>query len=480
MQQGANGQMSHQTYWCNNVTPQTCAWRTYEVLDPIGGASIGSSGDYGTTFQYDAIGRLASNTAAFPGVKTDFTGTATKSYDAENRLSSDAYASWSNSTTGICGKSGASNARSSFTLTYSWGPHGHPVLFSDSSVGIAETLHWDGDQLAFTTNNAGQLDDLKFGTLADYTPRDQTYQNLTFWDRDLFGSIASSHNSSGYGVWTASSPYHNDCILADAPHDSISFSGPTSFGWSVGSQYRYRYNGLLLDFSGDGLTDGFNNTNGVRTLTNENSSWTVPDPYAGIPKAPSTQKAYVYATNNPVANGDSSGFLSKTQQAQLGRYFSRYDWNHGPIACTIFITSAYAQALGIDLQALVSEDYYGPLRGNPLGVLSPLLKGYQRQGFETGHPEWWVPNLHNYFQRVGELHSWTGNSGLEVGDILFVGPRVTIVNAAYPLAESYIDIDHVATVISVNSKGEILEIVEGTGADAKRKSWKEFLQAMQA
>jgi len=476
-QHGENGQMNHDQYYCDtSVSPPSCSWiSNHDAVDLVGGAITSSGSDYYASFTYDSIGRLTTNTQAFPGVKFPYTGTATKTYDAENRLTSDGYSNWSASVAGICGAKSLSTVRASFALSYSWGAHGHPVQFSDSSLGTTETLHWDGEELAFTTNSAGQLDDLKYAGLADYTPRDSTYAGITFWDRDLSGAITSSHNATGHGTWTASDVNHNGCVEADAPGDSAGFAGPSSFGWVSGQAYRYRYNGLLLNYTSDGFTDGFNNTNGVRTLSNSSAQWATPDAFGGVPTAPQSQKSYVYAANNPASEDDPSGYLTQGQQNQLGQYFSNYNWSQGPVACTTFMVNAYSQALGINLQQLVSQDYFG---NNPLGPVSILFKGYDLHGFNSGHPELWVPNLHNYFEREGEITNWTGNTGMQVGDILFVGPRLGANPNPDGPSDFGIDIDHVAVVEQVGKNGAILTIVEGTGEDAKVRSWQEFVAAM--
>ncbi|HEY0396300.1 MAG TPA: DUF6531 domain-containing protein [Candidatus Elarobacter sp.] len=476
---GANGVMLHDTYQCTNTTPRQCGWTdNADAPDLLGGAITSSdpaaftgTPDFPATFSYDAAGRLSQNTQTFQAGLGQYVGTANKTYDAEDRLTSDAYSDWSNQTNGVCGaRTTPSSPSASFTYTYDWGANGHPVRFHDSRLGTTETLHWDGDQLAFTTSASGQLDDLKYGNDADLTPLDTSYRGLTVWDRDPFGAIASSHNSTGHATWTAAGSAHNGCALRDAPPDSQGFQGPASFGWTSGVAYRYKYNGLLVNLASDGFSDDFNKINGVRTLTDSNSSWTVPDTFAGVPSAPATQKSYVYAADNPASNEDPSGFLSASQQAQMGAYFRAYQFGGGHFDCTAFVVQAYAQGIHIDLRSLVSEDYYGPR-----GPLSALEKGYDLNGYRSGHPELWVPNLHQYFQRMGELHAWQGNNGgSQVADVLFVGPARTSAGV------TWIDIDHLAVVMSVDSSGRITKIAEGTGdGGTKVRTWAEFVKAME-
>jgi hypothetical protein len=52
-----------------------------------------------------------------------------------------------------------------------------------------DTLHWNGGVLLFTTNSAGQLDDIKIGAQGDILPLDSGYKGLTFYDRDPSGGV---------------------------------------------------------------------------------------------------------------------------------------------------------------------------------------------------------------------------------------------------------------------------------------------------
>ena len=477
-QHGNNGVMQHDLWAC--TTGNVCSWNSAgELVDLFSGAVTyadyvppGSDNDLTSSYQYDTIGRLNRTLQDFPGNRFSYTGTSTKTYDAEDRLTSDSYSNWGEPT-GYCGQTtrGATPKMTDRTLSYDWGPDGHPVRYSDSSRGTTETLHWEGSSLSFTTNSAGQLDDLKFGNMADYTPRDQTYAGLTFWDRDPFGTIASAHNGTGFGMWTASSAAHGACTISGAPGDSAGYVGPASFGWVAGQTYRYQSKGLLLGFTADGISDGFNNTNGVRTLSGQSQAWTVPDPYVGVPESPQSQKSYVYAANNPASNGDPSGYLSVAQQQMLGAYLQQYKYAENAVddrACTSFIVHAYQQAIGINLHDLIAEDY----KVNP--------NGYEWGGFH-GRGELRVGNLHNYFYHMGELHAWDGNVNKRVGDWIFFkqthkeysGETGGLIEWTEPLV-------HMVTVSKVNANGEILEIAEGTGGKTEKVPWKVFLERLKA
>jgi hypothetical protein len=63
------------------------------------------------------------------------------------------------------------------------------------------TFHWDGDQLLFSTNQNGQVDDLKLGNRGDFLPLDAHYTSLAYWDRDFRGFATSEHGNGCKGEW---------------------------------------------------------------------------------------------------------------------------------------------------------------------------------------------------------------------------------------------------------------------------------------
>jgi hypothetical protein len=58
----------------------------------------------------------------------------------------------------------------------------------------------------------------------------------------------------------------------------------------------------------DGISDGANTIQGVRTTDSSSGTWTTPDVFAGILADPTSQKSYMWAGNNPVAYQDPSGY----------------------------------------------------------------------------------------------------------------------------------------------------------------------------
>ena len=58
----------------------------------------------------------------------------------------------------------------------------------------------------------------------------------------------------------------------------------------------------------DGVSDGANTIQGVRTTSSSSGTWTTPDALSGVVNDPATQKSYMWNGNNPVAYSDPSGY----------------------------------------------------------------------------------------------------------------------------------------------------------------------------
>ncbi len=282
-----------------------------------------------STFQYDLAGRLMSTAESetvpiIGGATVGQSDTLSRSYDDENHtvLSTDNDTSMTTNQVGLG------------TITaYNWGPTGHPIRVGSatgatSSIPSAsaiqyDTLHWDGDQLIFESNSSGTVDDIKIGTSGDITPLDQTFNGLTFWDRGQSGNIVLFHNAAGTGLWSQLNTYSGNWGTSEA---SVT-TGPTSFAWSSAptspyqmpspqrSEVRYLVGvgqGALLGmYRTDGLTDGLNTLQGVRSYDPNAGTWTTPDAYAGDVHDPASQKSYMWNDNNPVTYSDPSGYCSK-------------------------------------------------------------------------------------------------------------------------------------------------------------------------
>jgi len=206
---------------------------------------------------------------------------------------------------------------------YNWGPAGHPIRIGSAPPGTSipsagsvqfDTLHWDGDQLIFQTNSSGQVDDIKVGTSGDITPLDPGFTGLTFWDRGPADPVTGStvrfcHNINGTGTVG---------VTNDTGCQGSAMTGPTSFLWTSSAfgmpkvipQYKIGIGqGALLGMArGDGVTDGLNTLQGVRTMDASAGTWTTPDAYAGTVRDPGSQKSYMWNNNNPIAYSDPSGY----------------------------------------------------------------------------------------------------------------------------------------------------------------------------
>jgi YD repeat-containing protein len=252
-------------------------------------------GDASGTYTYDLAGRR----------QRDPSG-STRTYDANDHLTSESYI-------------GTSDA----LLLYTWGPSNHPVAVGSafgSSLPTSDkvkfdTLHWDGDQVMFTSNAGGQLDDFKIGADADVLPNDSGYAGLTSFDRDITGNVAFCHNASGSNGTGAPDPYHGGRFVAQntSPCQGTSMQSPTSLVWwgnpastmptkGVGT-------GAVLGMPGpDGIADDFNIIQGVRAYDPQLGTWETPDAYSGNIADPMSESSYTHDANNPANFKDSSGY----------------------------------------------------------------------------------------------------------------------------------------------------------------------------
>jgi len=215
-----------------------------------------------------------------------------------------------------------------------WGPSGHPVQIgsainasrtvpSASSVAY-DTLHWDGDQLIFTTNASGQVDDIKVGASGDITPLDQTFTGLTFYDRGPDGSVMGCHNATGIQLWLTLAPYPGTEQCSGGAfangnghtmyfQSSILWNPQKQTGGPLGLYFFFQVGvgqGKVLGMPRtDGIVDGFSAIQGVRTYDAASGQWTTPDAFAGTTDNPASQKSYLWNGGNPLRNSDPTGFL---------------------------------------------------------------------------------------------------------------------------------------------------------------------------
>ena len=240
-------------------------------------------------YGYDPVGRQVT------AQSSDYTNA--KSYDAEDHLLKQTlpWIPW--------GKGGDQRS-----LGYQWGPIGHPLqVGSTSAVSSSnppptdfqyDTLVWDDDDLLFTLNSAGQIDDLKVADFADYVPG--ASNPLTVWDRDTNGQIYGCH-TGGAASTVASSGFQQTTVACGS---SSSFIGPQF----APNQIPVGRGGMLLIPKSDGFSDGQNTFEGVRTYDPQSGAWTTPDAFHGDVHDPMSQKPYMWNRNNPYAYADPSGY----------------------------------------------------------------------------------------------------------------------------------------------------------------------------
>ena len=285
----ANG-MRIQTARSNDPNSKNSSFAFNKFQDmPAGTQSINSSWAYG----YDSVGRQT--TAAYSGDDADYVNG--KSYDAEDHLLVQTLP-WV-----TFGRGGYQRA-----LGYQWGPVGHPLRVGSTSAVRQidppptdfqyDALVWDDDNLLFTVNPAGQIDDVKVADFADYVPG--ASNPLTVWDRDTNGQIYGCH-TGGAASSVASSGFAQTTLACGS---SSSFVGA-----ALGpNQAPVGRGGMLLIARSDGFSDGQNTFQGIRTYDSQAGVWTTPDAYHGDVHDPLSQKPYAWNGNNPYAYSDPSGY----------------------------------------------------------------------------------------------------------------------------------------------------------------------------
>jgi YD repeat-containing protein len=312
-----------------------CGAGPQQTFDPKEGILTAWQDDngQGPTFHYDVGGRQDSATFS-ESYPLTWTGSFTRSYDAQNHLTKQVYVGYPAG----CRINKLGYEVESFTQAYVWGPNGHPMKVgtnvptfaqdnappqNNSAIGY-ESMHWDGDTLLFTTNGHGTVDDIKIGAIAELTPLDPTFNGFTVWDRGPDGQIASAHhwnnqNQVVHGVWGTADPLVRGCqnfSQTTFSQGSSGWSGPSTFATGIGAAYSMTgvyligQGGLVTEPRTDGISDGINVIQGVRAYDSTLQGWTTPDAYAGVQDDPMSQKPYTWNKNNPVAYTDPSGFTA--------------------------------------------------------------------------------------------------------------------------------------------------------------------------
>lgn len=285
------------------------------------------------TYSYDAVGRDTSEssdscTGQCQNNTVTTTGT-TRTYDIDDHTL-DTKQWWV--------KVAPSNGGDSSNVSvYDWGPADHPIRIgsangasqtppNDSSAAY-DTLHWDGDQLIFSTNPQRTLDDIKVGTSADITFQGSGYTGITFWDRGPGGAVVYCHNATGSAgsgkiaqlpilmSWASSACFsQSNPPSVQYPTNVEWFTGPLQ---SLGAGGQPRSAGgvgqgsIVGEYRLDGISDGANTIQGIRTTSSNSGSWTTPDAFAGLISDPITMKSYMWNNDNPIGYSDPSGYYAQ-------------------------------------------------------------------------------------------------------------------------------------------------------------------------
>jgi YD repeat-containing protein len=386
--------------------------------------NTGYSNPSGASFAYDSAGRetgSGSNSCSdAPSCDTASSTGNVSSYDVDNHTLEETQ-SWQSSTQG--GNFAAANIS-----VYDWGPTDHPIRVgsADSTTSTPppdtaatyDTLHWDGDQLIFSTNAGGNVDDIKVGATGDITPQDTHYQGITFWDRGPGGAVVYCHNGNGSAggggiadvpfatMWSISPCMNNLQIPAGFPTSIMWFNGSISGKTPQGGKPRSGGVGqgsILGMYRPDGITDGANTIQGVRTTDAMSGTWTTPDAFAGLVDDPKSEKSYVWNGNNPMTYTDPSGYAIGGSGFAGG--LGTGGWVGNCSNCGLLPTDAG----GLDSD-VVAATVTGRNTGNPqqemmdaagyaYGSESPTTtNGPTRPGTQT--PEQLSENAGNYLQSI--------------------------------------------------------------------------------
>jgi YD repeat-containing protein len=158
----------------------------------------------------------------------------------------------------------------SYSANYTWDANEHPMLASAAYANSTETLHWDGDTLLFTSSAASGIDDVKLNEFAE-------------------------HISSGDNVY---------------PRDLSDFSGDNLGQPQAANSQNYQstYVQNFAEPRTDGISDGINTFQGVRSYNANVGAWTTPDATDGNATDPMSEQSYIWNASNPLMYQDPTGY----------------------------------------------------------------------------------------------------------------------------------------------------------------------------
>ena len=191
---------------------------------------------------------------------------------------------------------------------YVWGPDGHlsQILMSITGSGYPvgrggesgysysqyETVHWDGDQVLYTANGNGQVDDVKIGAFVDMVSG--------------YGNNGKIGTSWGVPIVWYRDPWGRQTACAVGPpvKTLCSWSTPNQLQSTVGEAYGVLY---LMDTDNETVGDYYNAFIGDRTYDENLQEWTTPDQGGADVNDPLSIKPYAYLHNNPNEYSDPTG-----------------------------------------------------------------------------------------------------------------------------------------------------------------------------
>jgi RHS repeat-associated protein len=263
----------------------------------------------------DGEGRDASGTAFTAGPNTGvacdpsdggifYNGTASRTYDFDDHMLTAMYpglnywpASGFNPT---CDYSGNWTVFTDTTISYLWGPDGHPLRNSyvqdgqpfrttPSGQAVTPVMHWDGDELLFTSTGNGTVESVHANQDLDVN----SAETFIVRDRNWEGSIVQSHDGTGMSAWQPPSLFELNCSQPGAPPMTTGYDSPQD--------------PMIVQNDANGYFDGVVEFQGNRTYDPQMQRFTTPDTLFGILGDPKSFHAYDWNNGNPITNSDPSG-----------------------------------------------------------------------------------------------------------------------------------------------------------------------------
>lgn len=284
----------------------------FPMLDPYTGGSL-DQGDNTVnpasttchtidTLAYDSLGRNSSssqvaNTAGCVPTYTNFTRT----YDAFDRTRSEI---------------DSTNGTTLNTYQYAWGPTGNVRQFK--SNGSTYTLHWDGSDLLFVTDGAGNVVQVDIEKLAatGWNASSKSMTLLQIYDRDLSGYAAATHTGK-YDSGASVTGNHYTTIICGNRWSSCDPNPPDLIG-SFPADGNVPPAPIITVARTDGYQAGSLTFQGVRTYDSQAGQWTTADHFLGRLEDPMSQYAYAWNGGNPITNQDPSGNSWKSWLVGVG------------------------------------------------------------------------------------------------------------------------------------------------------------------